>query len=92
MLFNNQRGSMGCRLLDISMSGVRIELDSDDWLSPGSKNTGVPASFKLEVPALGIEADCRVAWRRKSVVGARFVGRVRPIARQFHKRRSFGAD
>lgn len=88
--YQGQRFSANCRVLDVSSGGARIELDLDDWVNSVASTNSLPSSFKVTVPALGFEADCAVAWRAKGQIGVRFVGRVRPLARQFRRRRSFG--
>ena len=90
--YNGARCSTSCRVLDISSGGARIELDLDDWMNPLSSSRSLPSQFKVLVTALGFEADCWVAWRDKSQIGVKFIGKVRPLPRQFRKRRAFGGN
>lgn len=83
------RCSTTCHVHDVSTGGARIELDLDDWVSPVSSARSLPGAFKLVVPGLGFEADCQVAWRDKSSLGVKFVGRVRHTPRQFRRLRTF---
>jgi hypothetical protein len=87
--YQGARCSTTCSVLDISVAGARLELDLEDWVNPISSAGALPIRFKLIVAALGFEADCHVAWRGKALLGVRFVGKVRPLARQFRRRRAF---
>ncbi len=88
--YHGQRFSTNCRVLDVSAGGARLELDLDDWVNSVTSSHNLPSLFRIVVPALGFEADCAVMWRSKAQLGVRFAGRVRPLPRQFRKRRSFG--
>ena len=51
-----------CRVLDISSSGVRIEVDHEDFVVPSDpQNRAKTASFRLTIPTLGVDVDCRIA-------------------------------
>lgn len=89
--FQTKTATLTCRVLDMSTTGVRFEVDHEDFAVPSDPaNRGKPAGFRLTVPALGFEVDCRIAWRRKGQIGARFVSRIRPLPRQFQRRPTFG--
>lgn len=86
--YNGARCSTSCIVLDISRGGAQLQLDAEDWVNPVSSAHGLPGNFKLVVQSLGFEVDCQVAWRNKSKVGVRFLGKIRQMPRQFRKPRS----
>lgn len=60
-------GSHPCVIREWSERGARIEV---------SGRASLPASFRLAVPADGIEVDCSVAWRHRDSIGIAFSGPV----------------
>lgn len=61
--FNDRHSTLPCSLRDISDKGARLDVDA----------TKVPDTFELIVELDGLEARCEVVWRRKTVVGVRFL-------------------
>jgi hypothetical protein len=68
--FNNRHSALPCSVRDMSEGGARLE-------APG--NT-VPDTFELLIEIDGLEADCRVVWRRLDQVGVAFIGPARKRA------------
>ncbi len=53
---------------DLSDTGARLQVEG---------SIDAPDTFELMIAIDGMEADCRVAWRRGKEVGVVFVGPVR---------------
>ena len=52
-----------CRILDISLSGAAIEVNSEVWF---------PDSFKLSVDSQNLCQSCQVKWRKGRRLGVAF--------------------
>lgn len=71
--FNNRHSTMPANMRDISDGGARLE-------APGNM---VPDTFELLVEMDGLEAPCRVVWRRSNEIGVAFTG---PLIRKQPRR------
>lgn len=58
---------------DLSDSGARLLLDG---------SIDAPDTFELIIDMDGLEADCRVVWRRGKEVGVIFVGGTRKVEKK----------
>ncbi len=58
---------------DLSDSGARLLLDG---------SIDAPDTFELIIDMDGLEADCRVVWRRGKEVGVIFVGETRKVEKK----------
>lgn len=58
---------------DLSDSGARLLLDG---------SIDAPYTFELIIDMDGLEADCRVVWRRGKEVGVIFVGGTRKVEKK----------
>lgn len=62
--FEGPTSPIPCVLLDVSASGVRVNVHRPD---------DVPDRFLLRVETEGMERTCQVAWRRGEEIGASFI-------------------
>ena len=60
--------TLSCAVRDLSDSGARVQVEG---------SIDAPDTFQLIVEMDGLEADCRVVWRRGKEVGVVFVGGAR---------------
>jgi len=68
IVFNNGHASIGCQLLDVSDSGAKL-LPADVLSCPGE--------FVLKVQP-GQRRQCKIMWRKGSVLGVRFLDSYQP--------------
>jgi hypothetical protein len=61
--YNNRHLTVPCAVRDISETGARLRVDLP---------LQVPDTFELLIPLDGLEANCKVVWRRGTDVGIRF--------------------
>ncbi len=74
--YNDRAISMEVVIRDVSDSGVRIKLQTNDFL---------PNRFTLYIELDGVLVDCEAVWRRDMEIGAKFVSEktnVRPLRSQ----------
>ncbi len=60
--FNNRHSTLPCSVRDISETGARLEAVA----------ASVPDTFLLIIELDGLEAECRVVWRKVNFVGVHF--------------------
>jgi hypothetical protein len=53
-----------CVVRNLSATGAAVEVPNEP---------GIPSSFALSIPRLGLDMTCRVAWRRDHRIGVAFV-------------------
>jgi hypothetical protein len=68
-----------CTLLDLSMSGARLKLNSNGPRKAFTRTVEIPALFRLEVARDNIVVECRRAWLDGDLVGAAFTSAFRPL-------------
>ena len=72
---------IGCVVRDTSSSGARIELTgSRTAFSAGTER--VPESITLTMPIDRMEVECRVTWRKGTMIGVRYLSPARPIPKR----------
>lgn len=69
--FGGRQSTLPCAVRDLSASGARLR--SDNPLL-------IPDTFELLIDLDGLEADCKVMWRRGAEVGVKFIGAPRKTA------------
>ena len=67
--YNDRHSTMPCAVRDISETGARLRVDGN-----------APDTFLLIIELDGLEADCKIVWRKAPEIGVTFVGPVRKVA------------
>jgi hypothetical protein len=68
---NDRHLTVACTIRDMSATGARVRVDG---------SVSVPDTFELIIESDGLEANCKVVWRKPQEVGVRFVGAPRMVA------------
>lgn len=71
--YSGRHVTLQCAVRDLSGTGARLLVDG---------SIDAPDTFELIVDIDGMEADCRVVWRRGKEVGVVFVGAVRKMEKK----------
>lgn len=71
--YSGRHVTLRCAVRDISETGARLLVDG---------SIGAPDTFELIIDMDGVEADCRVVWRRGKEVGVVFVGGARKVEKK----------
>jgi hypothetical protein len=71
--YSGRHVTLRCAVRDLSESGARLLVDG---------SIDAPDTFELIIDIDGLEADCRVVWRRGKEVGVVFVGAMRKLERK----------
>lgn len=69
--FGGRQSTLPCTVRDISATGARLRTENP---------LIVPDTFELLIDLDGLEADCKVIWRRNAEVGVKFIGEPRKAA------------
>jgi len=64
--FNDRFCTVGCVVRDISATGARLRTEN---------SVDIPDTFELLIDLDGLEASCRVVWRRQKELGVHIRGR-----------------
>ena len=57
--------AIDCKVRNISAKGARLEVES---------TLGIPDTFRLEIVSTHSLRQCRVVWRKKTLIGVEFDG------------------
>jgi hypothetical protein len=68
---NDRHLTVACTVRDMSATGARLRIES---------SLGAPDTFELMIEVDGLEADCKVVWRKANEIGVRFLSAPRMVA------------
>jgi len=71
--YSGRHVTLRCAVRDLSDGGARLQFEG---------SIDAPDTFELIIDMDGLEADCRVVWRRGKEVGVLFVGGTRQIEKK----------
>ncbi len=69
--YSDRHVTIGCTVRDMSATGARLRVEG---------SVTAPDTFELLIALDGLEANCKVVWRRETEIGVRFVGAPRTVA------------
>jgi hypothetical protein len=64
LIYNNGRASLDCRIVDLSTTGAKLDVD---------ERMPVPPHFDLAIDSQGVQRSARLAWRAGRGVGVAFI-------------------
>jgi len=78
---NDINGAVFCVVLDMSVSGARLQVKESKLVKKNNGKPGLPSDFTLNIRLDRIAINCRVIWQEGDEVGVRFTSAPRVLTR-----------